>query len=386
MPTDFLIESRRSALARPLVLAGLALLSACTSPELREPPIDPDVARAEIAQRIPSKIANRDGWAIDIFAAFEALSIRPTTNNICAVIAVTEQESTFRVDPVVPNLSAIAWKEIERQRDKLGIPSLVLKGALAIPSADGRSYGERIDAVKTEHELSDVFEEILDRVPLGRRLFAERNPVRTGGPMQVAIAFAQAHAKEKPYPYAVPKTIREEVFTRRGGLYFGIAHLLDYPASYDRYIYRFADYNAGRYASRNAAFQAALALVARRKLGLDGDLVPAGKARGGGPGETEAAALSIAKALDLDAADIRRDLAKEARADFESTALYRKVFELADRRAGKRVARAVVPSIELHTPKTSRRLTTRWFAERVAARQARCLNAPRAARGGAGAR
>ena len=68
----------RRALARSFVLAGIALLSACTNPKLREPPIDPDAARAEIAKRLPPKVANRQGWAIDIFAAFEALSIRPT--------------------------------------------------------------------------------------------------------------------------------------------------------------------------------------------------------------------------------------------------------------------------------------------------------------------
>jgi hypothetical protein len=55
-------------------------------------------------------------------------------------------------------------------------------------------------------------------VPLGRRLFAGYNPVRTGGPMQVSIDFAERHANEKPYPYVIRGTIRDEVFTRRGGL------------------------------------------------------------------------------------------------------------------------------------------------------------------------
>jgi hypothetical protein len=239
----------------------------------------------------------------------------------------------------------------------------VLDAALSLKSSNGATYRERIDAAKTERQLSDIFEDMIDRVPMGRTFFADRNPVRTGGPMQVSVAFAVAHAKAKKYPYPVVESMRDEVFTRRGGMYFGIAHLLDYTAPYDRYIYRFADFNAGHYASRNAAFQSALAQLSGRKIALDGDLFS----------ETEAAAQSIGKELGMDAAGIRRDLEQGKNRAFEQTELYRRVFELADRQGGKAAARAVVPSIQLQSAKFTRELTTAWFADRVVARHRQCI-------------
>ena len=210
---------------------------------------------------LPDGVKDRAGWATDIYAAFAALDIPPTPENICAAIAVTGQESGFQVDPVVPGLASIARKEIDKRRESAGIPKFALDAALAIPSANGKSYSERLDAVKTELQLSEVYEDFIGRVPFGKSLLADRNPMRTGGPMQVSVAFAEAFAAAKPYPYPVSGTIRHEVFTRRGGMYFGIAHLLDYPAAYTRPLYRFADFNAGQYASRNAAFQNAVTQV-----------------------------------------------------------------------------------------------------------------------------
>src|SRR5690349_18857669 len=90
-----------------VVFAALTALAACTSSKVNEPPLDPDVVRADISKRLPESARNRNGWAIDIFAAFEALSIQPTPQNICAVIAITEQESTFQVNPPVPGLAEI---------------------------------------------------------------------------------------------------------------------------------------------------------------------------------------------------------------------------------------------------------------------------------------
>ena len=359
-----------NASTRGLGLAAVLVLAGCAA---QRPQMTASEGRALIASYAPASLADREGWAADIYTPMVVLEIPLTPDNICAIFSITEQESGFRVDPPIPDLAKIAWAEIERQREKLGIPRLVLDAALSLKSANGKSYRERIDAARTERQLSDVFEDLIDRVPLGRTFFADRNPVRTGGPMQVSVAFAIAHAKARQYPYPVAESIRDEVFTRRGGMYFGIAHLLDYPAPYDRYVFRYADFNAGHYASRNAAFQAALAQVTGRKLALDGDLVRSGASADAAPGETEDAARSLARELGMDAARIRRDLEHGKGREFEQTELYRRVFELADRRTGKAVARAVVPAIELQSAKFTRRLTTQWFAERVVARHRQCL-------------
>jgi Protein of unknown function (DUF1615) len=374
---------RTQRTAWPLV-AVVAALTSCATPDdlsrVKGPALSTEEARALVSRLLPGAVPDRAGWSTDIYAAIAVLEIAPTVENFCAVIAVTEQESGFRVDPPVPGLSAIAWKEIDRQRASAGIPKLVLDAALALPSSNGRSYAERLDAVKTELQLSDLFDDFIGRVPLGKTFLAERNPVRTGGPMQVGIAFAQAQTEGRGYPYPVTGTIRREVFTRRGGMYFGIAHLLDYPASYDRPLYRFADFNAGRYASRNAAFQHAVTQATGVPLALDGDLLryedgqPAREA-----GNTELAVRAIGRRLDLSAADIRRDLELGKSATFERTPLYTRVLALAEKATGKTMPRAVVPQILLKSPKITRKLTTDWFANRVNDRYERCVRRARVA-------
>ena len=351
---------RRGLAAALLLLAGCGALE----PQRPEPrPMTAEEGRARVAAKLPPKLEDRAGWATDIYAALATLQLDPDAENICAVVAVTEQESGFKADPAVPNLPQIAAREIERQRDRAGIPRLVLDAALALPSSDGRSYAVRIAQAQTEKQLSDVFEDFIDRVPLGRRFLEDRNPVRTAGPMQVSVAFARAHAQRRPYPYAMKGTLRDEVFTRRGGMYFGIAHLLDYPADYDSPLYRFADFNAGHYASRNAAFQRAVTQVTGVPLELDGDLLAA----------TEAAARTLAERLRLDEGDIRSDLKQATTAAFSKTRLYRRVFELADRAGDRPAPRAVLPRIKLQGAKITRPLTTEWFARRVEARYRECL-------------
>lgn len=349
-------------------IALLLALAGCGTRVPEAPAPRPDEVRAQIVRLMPAKIPDRQGWAIDIYAAFAALDIPPTTENLCSVLAVTEQESTFQVDPPVQGLARIARKEIDRRASQLHVPGFLVSAALNIGSPTGKTYSQRLGRVRTEKELSAIFEDFIGMVPMGRQLFDNLNPVQTGGPMQVSIAFAETHAAD--YPYPVEGSIRHEVFSRRGGMYFGIAHLLDYPASYDRPLYRFADFNAGWYASRNAAFQNAVSRASGIPLALDGDLIRHGSRT---PGATELAVRSLGRKLDMDDAAIRRELEQGDRLDFEDSELYERVFALAEKIERKPLPRAVVPGIDLKSPKITRKLTTAWFANRVDERHRRCM-------------
>ena len=365
--------SRRSRSTRRVssLVLMLALISACaTQTPKPSPGLTPAQVRAEIVRRIPAPTKDREGWAADIQVAFQAQRITPNPENICAVLAVLEQESGYTADPSVPNLGKIARKEIEDRAAALHIPKFAVGAALKLKSTDGRSYEERLSKVRTERELSALYEDLIGRVPLGQRLFGNRNPVQTGGPMQVSIAFAQNNARH--YPYAIAGSIREEVFTRRGGMYFGIAHLLGYQTPYTRKVHRFADYNAGRYASRNAAFQNAVSQASGIPLALDGDLLVPGASLSQA-GLTETAVRSLSGQLGMNERQIRRELERSDQLDFSDSNLHARVFALAEASAGKPLPRALIPGIRLDSPKITRELTTEWFANRVDGRYRQCL-------------
>jgi Protein of unknown function (DUF1615) len=330
--------------------------------------------RAVIDSALPIGIRDRAGWNADIAGAFTKLDLPPTRENVCAVVAVIEQESDFHVDSVIPGLGRIALRTLDERAARAGVPLVLVHAALDLKSANGRTYRERIRAAKTEKDLSDIYEDFTGRVPLGRRLFASWNPIRTRGPMQVNVAFAERFEEVKPYPYYDPRRgLRDQLFTRRASIYFGVAHLLDYRAPYDhRYLYRFADYNAGQYASRNAAFQRAASVIAGTPLTADGALLP-GDPNARGAGTTERLLRDIAGKLSLSDGRIHEALERGTAESFERTALYRRVFMLADRRSGRALPRAVLPRIRLEGPKIVRPLTTAWYARRVNERFEGCL-------------
>ncbi|RMT01019.1 hypothetical protein ALP57_04163, partial [Pseudomonas coronafaciens pv. oryzae] len=99
--------------------AALVVLAGCGTQRAQEPELSPEQARAQISRLMPANVSDRQAWAADIQTAFAAQKIPMTTENVCSVLAVTEQESTFQADPAVPGMGRIARAEIDRRAARL---------------------------------------------------------------------------------------------------------------------------------------------------------------------------------------------------------------------------------------------------------------------------
>ena len=169
--------------------------------------------------------------------------------------------------------------------------------------------------------------------------------------------------------------MRETLYTRKGGVLFGTAHLFYYPTHYEQMLYRFADYNAGHYASRNAGFQAMVAKLAAKPLAADGDLINHNEGGAGkSTSQTEMALqqLFAKKMPNISAQTIAQDLALEKSLDFEQSTTYRTVAQLYQQKYGAPIAQQI-PKISLKSEKITRNLTTEWYANSVNRRYQQCL-------------
>ena len=77
--------------------------------------VDYMTVHAGLLRKLPATLHDREGWARDIQTAFSTQRIEPSSSNLCAVLAVVEQESGYRADPLVPGLGGIAIAEIRRR-------------------------------------------------------------------------------------------------------------------------------------------------------------------------------------------------------------------------------------------------------------------------------
>lgn len=387
-----------SSAVKPFSILTLSvILAACGDNSWWSKNNQPTLDADQIKQLLPPRINERSAWAKDIFDITEQLDIPQTKENICSIVAVADQESNFVADPQVAGLGEKAVKEVEDRldekfKDKLGD---AIGGTLAgyfqevlknQPSPDN-NYLSQMRRVKTERQLDELYREIFSYMSkhyhvsaltgaakLVGQDFAEKlNPVTTLGSMQVHIGYAKEHKRQGGNIAA----LRSDLYSRYGGLYYGIHRLMMYPADYNKAIYRFADYNSGMYSSRNAAFQSMLNALTNTKLDLDGDLLlytKDGSIRSTiSQSERELTSVFASNNMLVTPRQIRTDLKKEKKKDFEDTATYRAVTKLYQEKMAKEPMYAIMPEVVISGPKLSRDYNTNWFATRVNGRYQSCM-------------
>jgi hypothetical protein len=344
-----------------------------------------------LAHKVVPRKKTPPRWADAVWRALAETGIKPRKANVCSVLAVIEQESNFEANPEVRDLGRISEAALlEKLR---GVPILskqILAFLRSRPDAR-RNYLKLIRAAKTERDLDLVWRNIayylfneyaavaLMNVDPFKSLIERGNEIGTIGSMQVSLSFAISEVERRrgrTLDLAGTWALRDELYTPDGGVRYGARMLLGYYANYPSRLYVFADYNAGRYASRNAAFQFALGQLLGRDVPRDGDLlIYRSGAVSGVQSQTERAIVDLSDryGLGLAAGQVRRDLLKEKTYRFSETptavavrGLYRSV-------NGRAAPYAMVPDIKLRSPKLSRSMSTERFARAVYRRYEKCL-------------
>ena len=369
-------------LSPTFALLGLWTL-ACTG---MQTPQDPGLSSEQIAKLVRKDVTDKQGWADDVRAALLQAGQIPDEDHACQVLAIIEQESGYAPDPEVPGLGKIALTELETEvQDKLGfLGPTALKLLLDVtPEGEPRTFRERLAGVRTERDLDRLFRDLVayheSRAPriakavqaIAPRVEEALNPISTAGSMQVSVSFALEHSEGLDR-----EAVRELLYTRSGGVRFGTARLFAHEADYDKPLYRFADYNAGYYASRNAAFQVMIRDLTGQKITPDGDILIWNDR--GKPASTDGQTLTAllgwraASAPELLESQLRRDAKQEKTRSFEDTETWRRVREAWAAKTGKTPVYAQLPEVPLDSPKLRKDRTTAWFANSVDRRYQDC--------------
>ena len=379
-------------MARLFFCLLLVIWSACSVSNAAEAPALSTSGVARLITAAEKNVKDSQGWAVDLLDVLKLHDLPASKENICATIAIIDQESSFVADPAVAGLGKISEKALRAKMDKVPVLGRVALHFLEIKPSPSDNYLARIRSARTERDLDLVYRAMVadaaKQSGLGlvinsgllNKQIDGRNEIDTIGSMQVSVDFALEVAKRRRWlPMSLDDVyaLRDELYTRHGGMYYGVLLLLDYETGYDRKLYRFADFNAGRYSSRNAALQNQLAELSGSNLAADGDLLlydKSGKVSGV-VSNTEKALRAVLKSsnFELTDEDIRKDLLREKVNDFVQTLTYSALRSTYGQVTGMRPAFAMVPKIALSSPKIGSKMTTRVFAESVDRRYQSCM-------------
>ena len=377
-----------------LLLTGAA---ACHEAPPPSPPLArplPPLGPVQVRAAFPDGVGDPASWAKDLLAAFSDAGLVPDATRVCGVVAVLQQESGFQADPPVANLGVLVRTRLNEEAERYGPLGPAAMGRLLADRATGdrRTFDERIRRLRTERELDLLFRDmleaerrehpamvatanLLDTLFRGRRL-EDLNPVTTAGSMQVSVRWSIEYARGRGWPDD-EETVRDALYTRAGGLRFGVPRLWGYPLTDTDVLYRFADYNAGQYAARNAAVQRALAQLTGVRLAVDGDLLAYGP--DGRPTAEDSETLGAFRVFrerfvpTFPEGRLRGDLEKGKEQGFEETPSYLALRRVYREQIGAPMATAAVPELELKSPKLRRGYSTAAYARNVLRHHRACL-------------
>ena len=358
---------------------------------------------AEAESLVPLAPSAREGWARDIVGALRENHLPGGPEPVCAVVAIVQQESGFQANPVVTDLPNIVHRRLHEEAEKLGplgrpaLESFLEGRALGDAKRPSETFAARLKKVRTERDVDLVFRDLLAFEKSGhpfvyatadlvsglssRGRFEEMNPITTVGSMQVSVRFAVTEAQAQGRGLTQDE-VRDALYTRWGGVFYGTARLLGYPVSYPKMLFRFADYNAGVYSSRNAALQAQVARMTGIALVPDGDLLAYDKLSRPLARVTESQrafeAFRAEYAPEISPERLRSDLEHEKEAALEKTSTYRAVKRAFEAQTHAPAPGAQLPEVVIQSPKMKGERSTRWYAESVDRRFQLCLQRARA--------
>jgi hypothetical protein len=356
----------------PIMLIVALFLSACsgiTDSGLSEKQVEKLVRASRPGTPSP------DVWARAIKESLEELGQPVDKEHVSAVCAVISQVSAFSISPKNSRMASILRKKI-KDSESNEMLRLLIETRLDQTASNGNTFRENIDSIGSELDFEKWYDEFTS-ASITKPILLVLNKdasdlITTAGSMQVSVKFAEEYPK-KPRN-AGGGSVRDMLYTCKGGVFYGTAYLLDYKRNYDDWKYVFADFNAGHYTSRNAGFQKMLGRLTHRMVDTDGDLL---NYETGAPSPSVTYVTFIdflkEKGVEFDENKVMKDFQQEKSYDFEESWSYKTLAEMYQKRYGRPIY-AVLPDIPINSPKfVSKNLSTKWFANRVKERFNRCM-------------
>ena len=368
---------RLTLLIAPLLVAGCFNTD---QPE-KSKPVKQVEATAVVAgiSRLSPGLSNKDKWAKTIIESLKQVGVPPTLDNACRVAALIRQESNFDPNPEVPGIGKLG---ITALKEKLN--SVPFLGDKAYKYLASTGAVNMIKKARTEQDLDLAYQKMVNDLvskfnlsgigdySLFASLIDGKNKITTLGAMQSKL--------DKELERQGAKSLKDIYRVRRfmytiDGVLAGTYVLFDTNRNYSDFIYQAADYNAGKYTSRNVGFQHAVSKLSGVELTLDGDLLSYGLKGAITESQTEKAlsVLSNQKDLGLNVVSRRLALSKEKEASFSETGLYTTIAERYKAKFKTQMPKEMLPVIKLESLKVSSGLTTARFAKAVKVKYDLCV-------------